>query len=88
MKQDTKEKIQYGTAVAMVASGIVLTFLSFAVSHAVHSSVLAFVGEAVGFAGGVFGLTMFARAKSAEIDEKFNALYHQLQKLDNHENHQ
>ena len=88
MTQDTKEKIQVGTAVAMVASGIVLTFLSFAISHAVHSSVLTFVGEAVGFAGGVFGLTVFARAKSDEIDEKFNTLYHHLKQLHDHENHQ
>lgn len=77
MTKDTKEKIQYACAVAMVASGIVLTFLSFAVSGTVQQGVLAFVGEALGFAGGVFGLSVYAHTKSEEIDQRFETLNQQ-----------
>lgn len=85
MTQDTKDRIQYGSAIAMIASGIVLTFASFILLHLIHSSVLGFVGEAVGFAGGVFGLGVFAHTKGAELDKRFEQLE---QKLQDHENHQ
>ena len=74
MKQDTKDRIQYGSAVAMIASAIVLAFASFALLHLIHSTVLAFVGEAVGFAASIFGLGVFAHAKGVELDERFQAL--------------
>ncbi|MBO7610179.1 MAG: hypothetical protein J6S96_08270 [Muribaculaceae bacterium] len=82
MKQDTKDRIQYGSAVAMIATSIILAFASFALLHLIHSTVLAFVGEAVGFAAGVFGLGVFAHAKSAELDERFLVLE---QKINRHE---
>ncbi len=83
MKQDTKDRIQYGSAVAMIASGIILTFLSFLMLHIVHSTVLAYVGEAIGFAGAVFGLTVYARSKGQEIEEKFHELETKLMKHEN-----
>ncbi|MBQ7689597.1 MAG: hypothetical protein IJT30_00150 [Muribaculaceae bacterium] len=74
MTQDLKDRIQYGSAVAMIASSIALAFASFAVLHLVHSTVLAFVGEAVGFASAVFGLSVFARSKSRELNRRFGQL--------------
>lgn len=82
MKQYTKDRIQYGSAVAMITSSIILAFASFALLHLIHSTVLAFVGEAVGFAAGVFGLGVFAHAKGAELDERFQKLE---EKIYNHE---
>ena len=84
MTQDMKDRIQYGSAVAMIVSGIVLAFVSFVMLHIVHSSVLGFVGEAVGFAGGVFGLGVFAHTKGAELDARFQQLE---QKITRHEEH-
>ncbi len=52
MTQDTKDRIQYGSAIAMIASGIVLAFASFILLHLIHSSVLGFVGEAKDTGGG------------------------------------
>ena len=74
MKQHTKDVIQYGSAVAMIASSIVLAYACFIMLHFIHSSVLTFVGEAVSFAAGVFGLGMFAHAKGAELDRRFRNL--------------
>ena len=83
MRQDTKDQIQYGSAVAMIASSIILAFASFALLHFIHSTVLAFVGEAVGFAAGVFGLGVLAHSKGVELDERFHMLE---EKINRHEN--
>lgn len=74
MTQDLKDRIQYGSAVAMIATSIVLAFASFVVLHMVHSTVLAFVGEAVGFASGIFGLSVYARSKTRELNRRFDQL--------------
>lgn len=65
-----KDWIQYGTAVTMVAVGCALSVASFAVLHEVHSSVLAFVGEGISFAGAVFGISLYARSKSRQLDRR------------------
>ncbi len=44
MKQNTKEWLQYGSAIAMLTSAIVLAFLNFLLEHIIHSSVLMYVG--------------------------------------------
>ena len=72
MSNNTKDWIQYLTAVAMVAVGIGLSIASFAVLHQVHSSVLAFVGEAVSFAGAVFGISVYARSKSEQLERRLS----------------
>lgn len=84
MTQDIKDRIQYGSAVAMIAASIILAFVSFAALHLVHSTVLTFVGEAVGFASGVFSLSVYARSKSREIDRRFNQLEKNIQSHENH----
>ena len=78
MTQDTKDRIQYGSAIAMIASSIALAFASFTLLRLIHSTVLAFVGEAVGFAAGVFGLGVFAHAKGTELDERFQELENKI----------
>lgn len=53
MKSNTKDWIQYLTAIVMVSSGIVLAFLSFFLNHHdIESGVLMYVGEALIYAGG------------------------------------
>lgn len=84
MTQDMKDRIQYGSAVAMISASIILAFVSFAALHLVHSTVLTFVGEAAGFASGVFGLSVYARSKSREIDRRFNQLEKTFQCHENH----
>lgn len=63
MTENMKDWVQYGTAVGMVATGCVLSVMSFVTLHAVHHTVLAFVGEAISFAGAVFGISLYARSK-------------------------
>lgn len=61
MKQNSKEWIQYGSAIAMLCSAIGLAMWSFYTLCEVHSTVLAYVGEAIAFVAAVFGLALYAR---------------------------
>lgn len=67
MTSDSKDKIQYGTAVSMLASGMVLTFCSFFMLGDVLDGVLWYTGQTMVYAGSIFGITMFIRTKSGEI---------------------
>ena len=61
MKQNTKDWIQYGSAMAMLLSAIVLAAVSFWCLQVIHSSVLTYVGEAIAFAAGVYGIGMYVQ---------------------------
>ena len=68
MKQNTKDWIQYASAIAMLVSAIGLALWSFYALSEVHGSVLAYVGEAIAFVAGVFGLALYAKN---EIKKEF-----------------
>lgn len=69
MDTDTKERIQYGTAVAMIASGITLTFICFfSNGHEISDSVLWYVAQCLVYAGSVFGVTMYINGRMSDID--------------------
>ena len=55
MKNNTKEWIQYGTAIGMLISGVILTFLCFFLNHyKIEVEVLWYVAQCITFAGAVF----------------------------------
>lgn len=87
MKRHTKDVIQYGSGVAMMATGIILSVASFFWLKYIHASVLTYMGEAVGFCSGLYGLTVYSRTKANEVREdlleEFNALKRQLLNQDN-----
>jgi len=43
MKQNTKDWIQYSTAIGMVASAIVIAFLAFIITYNIGSGVLIYI---------------------------------------------
>lgn len=61
MKQNTKDWIQYGSAIAMLSSAIILSSVSFVQLQSIHGSVLAYVGEAIAFAAGVYGIALYTQ---------------------------
>ena len=69
MRANTKDWIQYSTAIAMVGSGIVLAFLSFLMTenHDITDGVLWYVGQALAFAGAVFGISLYVKTKVGEV---------------------
>ena len=78
MKKETKDVIQYGSAVAMIGTAIGLSILSFLWLGLIHASVLTYTGEAVGFACAVFGLTVYSRSKVQEAREDMQEEFEQL----------
>lgn len=69
MRANTKDWIQYASAIAMVASGIVLAFLSFFLTadHNITDGVLWYVAQALTFAGAVFGISVYIKSKVGEV---------------------
>lgn len=83
MKPETKENIQYGTALTGLATGIIMCFLSFFLNnYDISGSVLGYLGEWIIFAAGIFGVSiyinsMFLKAESRmnkKIDDEFKEI--------------
>ena len=69
MRTNTKDWIQYSTAVAMVLSGIVLAFLSFMLTddHNITDGVLWYIAQALAYSGGIFGISLYVKSKVGEV---------------------
>lgn len=82
MTTNSKEWIQYLTASLMIVSGVVLTFISFFVNGDVTEGVLWYMAQALTYAGGIFGVSIYFRTKLGSsvteikdiIDRKFREL--------------
>lgn len=80
MKPHTKDVIQYGSAMAMMATGILLSVCSFFWLRFIHASVLTYMGEAVGFCSAVYGLTVYSRSKIHEARENMREEFEELKR--------
>ena len=82
MTTNTKEWIQYSTASAMIVSGIILSFISFFVNGDITEGVLWYMAQALTYAGGIFGVSIYFKTKLGQsvtqiedlIDRKFRSL--------------
>ena len=70
MKQNTKDWIQYSTAVAMIVSAIVIAFLAFFFTADIASGVLIYIAQALCYAGGIFGVSIYFSTKLCEFESK------------------
>lgn len=68
--KETKEKIQYATAVLMLAAGVTMGFLALAMNgwKDIPDSVLWFAAQCFIYAGSIFGVAMV-------INYKFDKIY-------------
>ncbi len=67
----TKDWIQYGSAIAMIASGIILAFLSFYKNDGdIAEGVLWYVAQALTYAGGIFGVSIYFKTKLGELESR------------------
>lgn len=74
MKKETKEVIQYGSAIFMLAHGAGLSIAGFVLSGGqIHESVLWIFAQCLIYAGSVFGVSIM-------VTEKFNQLQDKLLK--------
>ena len=73
MKKDIKEKIMIISALITLASGIVLSFLSFFLSsYHIDNSVLWYFAQCLMYAGSCFGIGAYIAKFKKEVDEKIN----------------
>lgn len=68
MKSNTKDWIQYSTALMLAGSGVGLAFLSFFLNeYNIAEGVLLYIAQAFVFAGGIFGVSVYIRTKIGEF---------------------
>ena len=67
----TKDWIQYSTAIAMILSGIILAFLSFFRNDGnISEGVLWYVAQALTYAGGIFGVSIYFKTKLGDFESR------------------
>ena len=79
MKQNTKDWIQYSSAIALIASAIGLAVGSFIVIMDIGAGTLTYIGEALGGALGIFGVATYAKAR---VDDMERRLFEERDRLD------
>ena len=68
---NTKDWIQYSTAIAMILSGIVLAFMSFFKNDGdISEGVLWYVAQALTYAGGIFGVSIYFKTKLGDFESR------------------
>lgn len=72
MTRSFKDYFQYGSALMLILSGIVLTFICFFVNGDVTGGVLCYMAQALTFAGGVFGISLYFHNKFIELKNEIN----------------
>lgn len=71
MTSNIKENIQYGTALGMLASGIIMSFLCFFLNHYdIKDSVLWYMGQALVFTGAVFGINLYIKSRVGDMESR------------------
>lgn len=69
MKKDIKDYIMIISALVTLASGIVLSFLSFFLSrYQIHDSILWYYAQTLMYAGSCFGIGAYVRKFEKKID--------------------
>lgn len=68
MESNTKEWIQYGSAIFMIISGSLLSFISFFTLGTVVGGVLLYLSEALVFAGAVYGVNLYYKTKFGKFE--------------------
>ena len=61
-----KDQAQYITAMVLIASGIIIAFLSFALIQTITSGVLIYIAQAVTAGGAIFGVSIYFKNQLIE----------------------
>ena len=61
-----KDKAQYSTAMILIASGILIAFISFAMIHTITSGVLIYIAQAFTAGGAIFGVSIYFKNQLIE----------------------
>lgn len=84
MKQNTKDWIQYGSAIALIISGIAIALLSVIVTMDIGGGALAYIGEAFGGALAIFGIAAYALRSISDFKKEITEELRLSRKSDDH----
>ncbi len=71
MSPNIRESLQYGTAIGMVVSGIILAFLSFFLNgYNISDGVLWYISQALVYSGAIFGVNIYFKTKLGNFEAK------------------
>lgn len=62
-----KDKVQYVMAILLIVSGIILAFLSFALTFTIATGTLIYISQCFITAGGIFGVSIYFKSKIGEF---------------------
>lgn len=69
MTPNVREGLQYGAAIGMLVSGVVLTFLSFFLNnYVVSDGVLWYVSQTLVYSGSIFGVNVYFKTKLGNFE--------------------
>lgn len=80
MKQNTKEWVQYMSAVALIASAITLAFVSFFLTEDIGAGPLTYIGEALSAALGIFGVAVYFVNQASQFKTEIRQQLEQMRK--------
>ena len=73
MTNNTKETVQYSTAIGTLITGIVMCFISFFLNeYGIEDSVLMYFGETLLFCAGVFGVNLYINDKIMQTENRID----------------
>ena len=73
MKNNTKETVQYSTAIFTLLTGIIMCFMSFFLNeYNIENSVLMYFGETLIFCAGVFGVNLYINDKIMQSEQRID----------------
>ena len=70
MKQNTKDWIQYGSAVTLIASAIAVAIISVVMTMDIGGGTNTYIGIAISGALAIFGITTFAITQIAQFKQQ------------------
>lgn len=79
MKQNTKDWIQYGSAMVLILSGVCLAVGSVVATMDVGGGTLAYIGEAFGGALAIFGIATYAVRAIRDFKDEITEELHRMQ---------
>ena len=73
MKQNTKDWIQHVSAMVLIASAVVMAFVSFALTLDIGAGALTYIGEALSAALGLFGISIYVVNRVGQMRNEIHA---------------
>ena len=78
MKQNTKDWIQYTSAMLLIASAVAMAFISFFMTLEIGAGPLTYIGEALSAALGLFGISVYVVNRFGQLR---NEIHSEMERL-------